>query len=171
VGRIVHQKGIDLAMHALAGLKDQEWEWRIAGDGPQMGALKRLASELGIEDRLQFLGWQSREQLVDLYKWSNLFLFPSRHEGMPNAVLEAMASGLPVVATRISGSEELVVDGETGFLIPSEDVKSLQSALRKLLIDPALRKTMGFASRHRVEKYYSWDNAARQYAYLLERVQ
>ena len=171
VGRIVHQKGIDLAMHALADMRDLDWKWRIAGDGPQMESLKRLAAELNLQDRLQFLGWQSREQLVDLYQWSNLFLFPSRHEGMPNAVLEAMASGLPVVATRISGSEELVVDWKTGFLVPSEDVISLQSALRNLLLNPALRREMGLASRRRVEEFYSWENAARQYAHLLEQVQ
>jgi glycosyltransferase involved in cell wall biosynthesis len=82
-----------------------------------------------------------------------------------------MASGLPVIATRISGSEELVLDGETGFLVPSEDVPPLQSALRKLLTDPALRRDMGFASRRRVEGHYSWENAARQYAILLEQVQ
>jgi glycosyltransferase involved in cell wall biosynthesis len=171
VGRIVHQKGIDLAMHALAGLKDLDWEWRIAGDGPQMESLKRLAAELDLGGRLQFLGWQSRDQLVEQYQWSDLFLFPSRHEGMPNAVLEAMASGLPVIATRISGSEELVVDGETGLLVPSEDVRALQSALRRLLTDPALRRNMGLASRRRAEGHYSWENAARQYALLLEQVQ
>jgi glycosyltransferase involved in cell wall biosynthesis len=109
VGRIVHQKGLDLAMHALGGLKAFDWEWRIAGDGPQMAALQSLAQELGIEDRVFFLGWQAREQILESYRQANLFLFPSRHEGMPNAILEAMASGLPVIATCIAGNEELVV--------------------------------------------------------------
>lgn len=169
-GRIVHQKGLDLALRALVGLKDLDWEWRIAGDGPQLEFLKRLAQELGIAERIRFLGWQSREQLIQHYQQANLFLFPSRHEGMPNAVLEAMASGLPVIASRIAGSEELVMDGETGLLFPSESVDSLRAALKQLLTDASLRQRMGVASRRRVEEYYSWQSAAGQYSHLLERI-
>ena len=170
VGRLVHQKGLDLAMHALAELKDLEWEWCIAGDGPQINVLRSLANELGIQDRITFPGWRSHAELVECYKGSNLFLFPSRHEGMPNVVLEAMASGLPVVASRIAGNEELVLDGETGLLFPSEDVESLCVALRKLLVDNSQRQKMGNASRRRVEALYSWENTAQRYALLLERV-
>jgi len=170
VGRLVHQKGLDLAMHALAELKDLEWEWCIAGDGPQINVLRTLANELGIQDRISFPGWRSHAELMECYQGSNLFLFPSRHEGMPNVVLEAMASGLPVVASRIAGNEELVLDGETGLLFPSEDVESLCVALRKLLIDSSQRQKMGNASRRRVEALYSWENTAQRYALLLERV-
>ena len=169
-GRIVHHKGLDLAMRALSQLKDLDWEWRIAGDGPQLDFLKQLVQELNIADRVQFLGWQSREHLIEQYHWSNLFLFPSRHEGMPNAVLEAMASGLPVIASRIAGSEELVVDGETGLLFPSEDVSALRSALRQLLTNASLRQAMGDASCRRVEKKYSWDDVVKQYLRLLENI-
>src|SRR5215204_6101437 len=171
VGRVVHQKGLDIAMQALSGLKDLAWEWRIVGDGPRMDFLKLYAEELGISDRVYFLGWQSREQLIEQYQRSNLFLFPSRHEGMPNDVLEAMASGLPVIASHIAGNEELVVDGKTGLLFPSEDVESLRVALRKLLTDAALRQKMGNASRRYMEENYSWKNTARQYELLLEQVQ
>ena len=169
-GRIVHQKGLDLAMRGLGGLKELNWEWHIAGDGPQMPILQSLAKELGIGDRVHFLGWQSREELMKCYGQSNIFLFPSRHEGMPNALLEAMASGLPVVASCIAGNEELVVDGETGYLVPSEDIESLQTALKKLLSDPLLREQMGRASRQYVEANYSWETTAQQYALLLEKV-
>jgi glycosyltransferase involved in cell wall biosynthesis len=169
-GRVVHQKGLDLALRALAGLKDLDWEWRIAGDGPQLDFLKLLAQEMGIAERVTFLGWQARDQLIEQYRWSNLFLFPSRHEGMPNAVLEAMASGLPVIASRIAGSEELVLDGETGLLFPSEEVNALRAALKRLLTDPTLRQSMGAASRRRVEEHYSWESAAKQYVHLLERI-
>jgi len=170
VGRIVHQKGLDLAMHALGGLKELNWEWHIAGDGPQMQALQSLAQELGIDDRVFFLGWQSREQIRESYRQANLFLFPSRHEGMPNAILEAMSSGLPVIATCIAGNEELVIQGQTGYLVPSEDIESLQDALKKLLNNSALRQQMGEASRRRVEENYSWESTAHQYALFLEKV-
>lgn len=169
-GRIVHQKGLDLGLRALAGLQDLDWHWDIAGDGPQMKALKSLARELGIAERVTFLGWQSREELEKDYHRANLFLFPSRHEGMPNAVLEAMSSGLPVVATRIAGSEELVLDGETGSLVPSENANELGDALRKTLMNSTLREKMGAASRLRVEQNYTWQKVAEQYGNYLERI-
>ena len=170
VGRIVHQKGLDLAMRALGDLKELNWEWHIAGDGPQMSVLQSLAKELGLGDRVHFLGWQSRQQLMKCYGQANIFLFPSRHEGMPNALLEAMASGLPVIASCIAGNEELVVDGETGYLVPSEDMEALQAALKKLLSEPESRQQMGNASRQHVEANYSWESTAQQYALLLEKV-
>ena len=170
VGRVVHQKGLDLGLKALAGLKDLDWHWRIAGDGPQMAPLQALTRELGLEGRITFLGWQSREELVRWYHSSTLFLFPSRHEGMPNAVLEAMAGGLPVVASRIAGNEELVLDGVTGRLVEPEDVESLRASLRPLLTDPTMCEKMGRAARLRVEDEYSWENTARQYSQLLENL-
>ena len=89
---------------------------------------------------------------------------------MPNDVLEAMARCLPVIASRIAGSEELVLDGKTGLLFPSEDVNALRSALKKMLTDGAMRRSMGEASRRRVEEFYSWQNTAKQYEQLLEKV-
>jgi glycosyltransferase involved in cell wall biosynthesis len=135
-----------------------------------MHALLSLAQELGIYDRVFFLGWQSREQLIESYKQSNVFLFPSRHEGMPNALLEAMASGLPVIATCIAGNEELVVEGETGYLVPAEDIELLQAALKKILSDSTTRQQMGIAARQRVEENYNWESTAQQYALYLEKV-
>jgi glycosyltransferase involved in cell wall biosynthesis len=89
---------------------------------------------------------------------------------MPNAMLEAMSTGLPVIATRIAGNEELVVEGETGFLVPAENVDELRQSLRRILLDPNLRKRMGLASRQRVEQNYSWKNAALQYKNRLEKI-
>jgi len=169
-GRIVHQKGLDLGLRALAHLKNLNWHWNIAGDGPQLDALKSLTNELGLSDRVTFLGWLSREELIQWYHHSNLFLFPSRHEGMPNAVLEAMSSGLPVVATRIAGSEDLVLDGVTGLLVNAEDVDSLRDGLSRLIVEEKTRMQMGQASRQRVESEYSWENVARQYSEKLQAI-
>ncbi len=169
VGRVVYQKGFDLAMRALSQLKDLEWTWTIAGDGPQMATLKAMAEEYGVNGRIHFAGWLSSEQLKEQYSAANVFLFPSRHEGMPNAVLEAMASGLPVIATRIAGNEELVVDGETGRLVPTEDVQSLQESLRPFLADAQMREQMGRAARQRVESSFSWNRVAEQYELILEK--
>lgn len=169
VGRIVHQKGLDLAIRALSELQDLEWSWRVAGDGPQLSALENAVRERNIDGRVQFVGWQSTDQLRKEYADSNLFLFPSRHEGMPNAVLEAMASGLPVIATRIAGNEELVVDGQTGILVPVEDASALREALRDLLADDHERARMGSAARARVEQDYGWQRAATEYQSILEK--
>jgi len=169
VGRVVYQKGFDLGLRALAGLKDIEWEWRIAGDGPQLPVLQAMAKDHGLQDRISFLGWQTAEQLKEQYAAANLFLFPSRHEGMPNAVLEAMASGLPVIATRIAGNEELVLDGESGALVPAEDVDSLRESLRPLLVQKEMRERMGIAARRRVEQFFSWSTVAQGYQSILEK--
>lgn len=167
VGRLVYQKGLDLGLRALATLRHLEWEWYIAGDGPYRPVLESLATEMGIADRIHFLGWQERQALIGYYHRANLFLFPSRHEGMPNAVLEAMAAGLPVIATRVAGSEELVIDGLTGRLVPSEDEKALGEALQSLILNPELRRQMGLNSLERVRRDYSWESVARAYLSLL----
>ncbi len=169
VGRVVYQKGFDLGLQALAALQDLDWEWYIAGDGPQMPALRTMAGTYGLADRIHFLGWQTAEQLKGQYASATLFLFPSRHEGMPNAVLEAMASGLPVVATRIAGNEELVAQGETGALVPPEDVEALRGSLRPLLVEAKMREQMGRAARRRVEQSFGWERIAEQYQSILEK--
>ena len=94
VGRVVYQKGYDVALRALADLKDLEWEWTIAGDGPSLLALQAMLRKYELQDRVHFLGWESADEVKKQYAKANLFLHPSRHEGMPNAVLEAMAGAL-----------------------------------------------------------------------------
>lgn len=169
VGRIVHQKGLDLALTALSGLREIPWEWRIAGDGPQLKYLQDTLVREGLQDRVTFLGWMAAEELVKEYQEAGLFVFPSRHEGMPNAVLEAMASGLPVIASRIAGNEELVVDGETGLLVPPEDAEGLRDALRTLLTDEARREQMGRQARVRAVEKYGWAATAAEYQKMLQR--
>ncbi len=168
-GRVVYQKGLDLLLDALAGLRHLSWELTIAGDGAQKGALLGRAEALGIQERVRFAGWLHGEELLRAYRDANLFVFPSRHEGMPNAVLEAMAAGLPVVASRIAGNEELVVSGETGLLVSGGDVPALRHALAQLLEDGPGRARMGAAGRKRVELHYGWEVAAAAYHRLLSR--
>jgi len=170
VGRLVYQKGLDLAARALADLKDQVWEWVIVGDGSFRPEIEKLCLELGIADRVKFAGWRSRPELMEHYNQANLFVFPSRHEGMPNAVLEAMSSGLPVIASSIAGNEELVLTDKTGLLFPTESVADLRSALLELIPDAARRMEMGEAGRARVQDHYSWEGVADQYAGLLEKM-
>jgi glycosyltransferase involved in cell wall biosynthesis len=169
VGRVVHQKGLDLGLAALAGLKELAWEWRIAGDGPQADYLKRSVSRESMESRVRFLGWIDADQLVKQYQEASIFMFPSRHEGMPNALLEAMASGLPVVASEVAGNEELVIGGHTGLLVPTDDSDALREALRALLTDADLRARMGRAGRARAAREYTWARAAEAYETLIRK--
>lgn len=169
VGRIVYQKGLDLLLQALSQLGRQDWELDLVGDGPGLNKLKQQSQRLNIADRVHFAGWLSREQLPAALAAANLFVYPSRHEGMPNAVLEAMASGLPVLATRIAGNEELVTQ-ETGVLVPSDDPDALRSALETLLPDAAGRERMGAAARKRTTAEYSWRRIAQAYLDLMRGI-
>ena len=169
-GRVVYQKGLDVLLQALAGIQDMAWTLIIAGDGPMHPALEEMAVRNGIAGQVVFKGWLDKDALRKEYSSAHIFAFPSRDEGMPNAVLEAMASGLPVVATRIAGNEELVVDAVTGYLIDVENSIDLQAALRRLLGDPALRTRMGASGRRWVQEQYSWQNTAGQYLSLFEKI-
>jgi glycosyltransferase involved in cell wall biosynthesis len=171
VGRLVYQKGFDLAARALAGIQELEWQWYIAGDGSFRPQFENLCRELGIYDRVHLLGWQSKQQLTLQYQQANLFVFPSRHEGMPNAVLEAMASGLPVVASCIAGNEELVIHHENGLLFQAESIPELQSCLKELIPEAGHRQEMGATARARVEGHYSWAGVAEDYSRLLTKMQ
>ncbi len=170
VGRVVYQKGLDVLLHALAGLPaGGAWRLTIVGDGPYRPHLEALAAQKGLRERITFAGWQPPTRLPAFYRAANLFVFPSRDEGMPNAVLEAMASGLPVIATRIAGNEELITP-EVGHLVPRDDPAALRDALADLLPAAARRQRMGAAARARVVQHYTWDAAARAYEALLQEV-
>ncbi len=166
-GRVVYQKGLDVLLDALANLKHLEWNLTIIGDGSQKEPLQAKAKTLGLTDRVNFTGWLDKVQLCQHYREANLFAFPSRHEGMPNVVLEAMACGLPVIATRIAGSEEIVEDGVSGLLVPPEDNVALTGALRTLITDPEKRGQMGLAANQRVQQYFTWMQTAMRYESLL----
>lgn len=168
VGRVVFQKGLDVLFRALAALPTElEWELEIIGDGDARPALTLESAQLGIAPRITFSGWQDRAVIAERYRTADLFVFPSRDEGMPNVVLEAMASGLPIVATAIAGSEELVREGENGHLVPTENAPALTDALARLIAQPETRRAMGRASRERIEREYTWARVAACYLDLL----
>ena len=125
----------------------------IAGEGPERSALEAQARTLGLADRVVLLGY--RDDVCDLLASCDLFVLPSLFEGLPLSVLEAMAAGKPVVATAIGGTDEAVVHGETGLLVPPADAASLAKAIRTALSDPRLSQRLGAAGRARVYQEFS----------------
>jgi glycosyltransferase involved in cell wall biosynthesis len=166
VGRLVHQKGADILLHALGMIRDLDFSVRIVGDGPDRHALERLAEEQNIAGRVAFTGWVPRENIADHYRRADIFAFPSRIEGMPNVVLEAMAYALPVVATDVDGNRDVLANGRTGLLVPTEDPALLAAALRRVLTEPSLRRRLGGAARAHVVHHHTWAASARSYLEL-----
>ena len=111
-----------------------------------------------------------REELPPIYRACHCFVNSSLYEGMPNVVLEAMASGLPVIASRVPGNEELVVDGENGYLCDLQSPGQFIEAMQRLIDDPALGFRLGAAGRARVVQEFSWEKIARDYAALFDGV-
>jgi L-malate glycosyltransferase len=136
----------------------------IAGEGPLRSDLERTAATLGITDNVRFLGHCSAIDRV--LAALDVFVLSSISEGLPNTVLEAMASGVPVVATRVGGVDELIVHGETGLLVSPQSAADIADALRRLLVDPSLRRAMGEAARCRAEREFSLASTVRQYEEL-----
>lgn len=164
VGRLTHQKAVDHLLAALAALPDPAAaRLRVVGDGPDRAALEAQAAALGLRDLVRFTGWAGRDELPAIYQDADIFVLPSRDEGMPNVVLEAMAAGLPVAATDVAGTRELVTHGKTGVLTAVGDVAGLAAALAGLIADPERRRGLGAAGRDRVLADYSWRSAAAAY--------
>jgi glycosyltransferase involved in cell wall biosynthesis len=140
---------------------------RMVGDGPQMHELKRHASEAGLGKSVTWHGWTTKEQLRELYTTSSCFVNPSFYEGMPNTVLEAMASGLPVVVSDVPGNNTLIEDGWNGYVFDLKKPDAFFEALAKLIQDPEGAAKMGLQGRQRVVDNYSWDIIAEQFMRFL----
>lgn len=160
--RLVPVKGIRYLLGAIAILAG-EWpglRLEIAGAGPIEGDLRQMAIDLGIHEKVRFLGW--RHDISTLHQRWDLFCIPSVEEGFGLAALEAMASGLPVVASRAGGLMELVEDGITGALVPAADAQALAEGIRFVIADDARRRLMGSAAHRRARDCFSADRMVRE---------
>jgi len=151
VARLDSQKGHDVLLRAIAQVPDAQLV--LAGDGPERAALESQASALGLGDRVRFLG--HRTDVSQLLAASDVFVLPSLYEGSSLAVLEAMAAMRPVVSTAIGGTDELILHGESGLLVPPANPDALALALREVLASPQLRTRFAASARLRVEQRFS----------------
>jgi glycosyltransferase involved in cell wall biosynthesis len=165
VGSLIPRKGVDLLLQAFARLGEPAGLLRLVGDGPERERLEALAQNLGVRDRLEFIGQVAPEQVAGHLAASQVFVLPSHSEGRPNVLLEAMAGGTAVVATRIAGVVDTLADGEQGWLCEPGDVDSLSAALGDALQRPEERRRRAAAARRRVEaEGWTWPAAAQRYA-------
>jgi glycosyltransferase involved in cell wall biosynthesis len=156
VGRLEVRKGTDVLLHAAAELKKKglsELRVVVVGDGPLRDELPALAARLGIADHVHLLG--DRSDVYEVLGALDVFILPSRTEGMSNALLEAMATALPVVATAVGGNPEVVAAETTGVLVPSDNPTAMADAIARLLASPATAARLGAAARAHVEERYS----------------
>jgi glycosyltransferase involved in cell wall biosynthesis len=153
VGRFEPVKGYDILLRAAGLLRARQpkVQFLLAGDGEEAPRLKRLANELRIGDRVIFPGWQ--QELPQVLSALDLFVLPSRNEGMGRVLVQAMAMGTPIVATRVGGIPEVLGEGEAGLLVAPDDPIELASAIERLLTDKDLARKIGEAGRRRASAY------------------
>jgi sugar transferase (PEP-CTERM/EpsH1 system associated) len=174
VGRIQDVKNqralVDAFLRLLDLLPSQRERLRLAivGDGPLMPAIREKVSAAGIADLVWLPG--ARSDVAEIMRSFSVFALPSIAEGTPVTILEAMSTGLPVVATRVGGIPEVVVDGATGALVPSGDVEALANALARYAGEQALAVEHGIAGRKRVEQTYSLNGMLTAYAQLYDKL-
>lgn len=168
VATFKRQKGHSVLIEAVAGLIQDFPQLHIllVGDGELRDQLKSRAQELNLEGHFHFLGLRS--DISDILSASDSFVLPSLWEGLPMALIEAMASRLPIVATNVSGTRQVMVPGETGILVEPGNVQELTHAISELISDPTRAHSMGRNARHRVENLFSAQKQAREYLSLFE---
>lgn len=168
-GRLVHRKGVDVLLEAWSCCQHEgDARLLIAGAGPAEESLRTQARALGVESRVCFLG--ELDDVAPYLQAADIYAFASRGEGLPNSVLEAMATGLPIVATRIGGVVDALEDGHNGTLVPVEDAEAMAKALDRLLAHPAMRRQLGKQARETVIRDYSLDITTERYLRLYQQL-
>ena len=172
VARLIERKGQHHLLRALAQVRvncAHPVRLIFVGTGDAEAQLRELADSLQVADAVTFKGFVSREQMPPLYREADVFVLPSQQEGMSIALLEAMASGLPVIVTETGGTAELVTQGQNGEIVPWSDVPALTQALHNMLNTENARHQMGVESRRRALQF-GWQVLAARYIELCERV-
>ena len=154
-GRLRTRKAVAVLLEAMARPEARGVGLIVVGDGEQGAALRQQAARLGLGRRVLFAGMKPRAEVAALYPLADIFVLPSTYEGFPVAILEAMAAGLPVVATSVAGVPEAIDPGVSGLLVAAEDAAGLARALAELAADPERRKAMGAAARRAVAERFA----------------
>lgn len=165
ISRLTWQKGIETLIKACGILKEKgvhNYKLTVVGEGHLKGAMFSLIEKFNISDKVDFLGWKNLEELPEIYRNADIFILPSVMEGMPSVVLQAMACGLPIIASRVKGFEEILEENVNGLTAEYNNPTEFASAIEKLIKSPELRKTMSKNSYEK-SKHFSWESIAKQY--------
>lgn len=170
VGHLLEYKGWDDFLRVAKVLTDKDLDvaWHIVGEGPERDSLQKMARDLGIADRVKFHGLL--HDVTPVLASLDLFLFTSHREGLSVAVLEAMRAGLPIVATKVGGITDQVIEGENGFIIRDGDISAAAEHVSAVLNNDELRERMGAASRNRMEQHFAEEAMLSNYVDLYRRL-
>lgn len=171
VGRLAPEKGIDIFLRAASEVLSEfpDTQFVVVGEGPDRAALEQLRATLGLDDKVSLPG--QRGDMPDFYASIDLMVSASRQEGLPIALLEGMASGLPVVVTAVGQVPEVIDNDSVGRIVPPGDASALAAAIKDLLRDAALRRRIGAAGRDRIAAEFSADRMAADYLRVYQMAQ
>ena len=176
VGRLIYSKGVQDLLHAVVQIKNVRKQEpkniivNIVGDGTYRPVLERFTHELKLDDNIRFLGEMTKEQVREILWQTDIFVNPSHSEGLPRSVLEAAAAGLPIIATDVGGTNEIIPDDSYGLLIPSKNPNALAEKLAALTNDENLRTHLGGNAQRYVKEHFDWDKITEQYIEVMEQL-
>lgn len=171
IGSLIPRKGFDVIINALSTLPDKEkLRLIIVGSGPERNNLQELAETTQFADRITFTGYTPPQKIPDYLESADIFILASHSEGRPNVILEAMAAGLPIIASDIAGNNELIEPNETGLLFEDRNSEQLQNCVIALMGNPEQRWEFGQKAMNKLhERGLYWDNTADNYQRLYEK--
>lgn len=159
IGLLLKRKGIDILIKTINRLKDENFKMILVGAGPERKIFQAMAEKYGVQDKIIFTGF--RKDIKDLCRSSDIFFLPSRGEGLPGVVMEAMSCSLPIVSSRIPCTTDLVIDKKNGYFCAIEDIDCYAKRLKELLQSKELREKMGLKSKELI-KNFNWANSIKR---------
>ena len=168
VGRLIYAKGVQDLISAFSKIKDTAPEIKvlIVGDGPYRANLENLAYQTDCASSILFLGQKNQDEVIDVLSATDIFVNPSYSEGLGISVMEAASIGLPIIATDVGGTREIITTDKTGILVKARDVGQLAEALCRLCANAELREKLGKNARILAERKFNWDKITGEYIKL-----
>ena len=161
IGQLIPRKGLEVLLKALTNVKNVDWKLYLVGEGEQREELQNLCQNMGIDDSVHFVGF--RQDRLEFLRGFDVFVLPSRLEGIPRCLMEAMAANVPTIASDIPGCNDLVIHGKTGLLFKVDDHADLSSQVEKLANSEKLRKSLNKTACSFVTENYSAEHMAQKY--------
>lgn len=168
IGQLIPRKGIDILFNAVSRLSFENWRLAIIGEGQSRASLARQAKDLGINEKVHFYGF--RENRIAFLRGFDLFVLPSRLEGIPRCLMEAMAAGVAAIASDIPGCRDLIIHGQTGLLFPVDAEEILANRIETIASDEIIRNSLKKRGRELIENRFSAERMAREYMQLYSKI-